>query len=130
VRKIPYACDECQTQAKFPWEPSVNNPQVQQQYCQKEEGALWTIFEVINDWLIVDYSKPTNKRRLDPVHDSLIKDSHCAILEKKAVRMSKKIVRNKIGVITTDDPAADGYYLVQPVVWSTVPDRAGRDHTT
>jgi hypothetical protein len=30
VRKISRACDECQMQAKLTWEPSIDNPQVQQ----------------------------------------------------------------------------------------------------
>jgi hypothetical protein len=127
VRKIPCACDECQIQAKLPWEPSVDNPQVQQRYRQNEKCSLWTIFEGINDWVIVDCSKPTNKRRLDPVHDSLIRDSHRVILEKEAVRTSERIVRDNIGAITTDDPAADGYYLVQ---WSGQPYQTEQAATT
>jgi hypothetical protein len=115
-------------QAKLTWEPSIDNPQVQQWYRQNEKCALWTIFEGINDWVIVDCSKPTNKRRLDTVHDSLIKDSHRVILEKEAVRTtSKRIVRDNIGAITTDDPAADGYYLVQ---WSGQPYQTEQAATT
>ncbi len=71
-----------------------------------------------NNWVIVDCSKPTNARKEDPDHEILIKESHRVILEKEAARTSEKIIIGNIGAISTDDPAADGYYLVE---WSGHP---------
>jgi hypothetical protein len=118
LRKIPCACDECQAQAKIPWEPSVGQANNQPRYKENKECALWSIFEGLNNWVIVDCSKPTNARKEDPDHEILIKESHRVILEKEAARTSEKIIIGNIGAISTDDPAADGYYLVE---WSGHP---------
>jgi hypothetical protein len=68
--------------------------------------------------VIVDCSKPANARKEDPDHEILIKESHCMILEKEVARTSEKNVNGNIGAISTDDSAADGYYLVE---WSGQP---------
>jgi hypothetical protein len=69
-------------------------------------------FEGLNNWVIIAYYKPTNARKLDPEHNILIKDSHQVILEKEAVWTNAKIGRGNIDAKSTDDPEADGYYLV------------------
>jgi hypothetical protein len=91
LRKIPCACGGCQVQAKIPWEPSIEQPDNQPRYIENQDCALRSIFEGLNNWVIVDCSKPTKARKEDPDHEDLIKESHRVILDKEAAQTSEKL---------------------------------------
>jgi hypothetical protein len=118
VRRIPCACDACQTQADECWDPNIEDPEDQPRYHLNKNCALWSIFEGLNNWNIVDCSKPVPKKKSDAEHERLIQDSHRIILEQRAVRTREKIVSANIGAISTDDPLTDGYYMIQ---WDGAP---------
>jgi hypothetical protein len=114
-------------QADDCWDPNIEDPTDQPGYQLNKSCTLWAIFEGLNNWIIVDCSKSIPAKQCDTKHDSLIKDSHQIILEQQAVRTREKIVSGNVGLISTDDLLADGYYLIQ---WDGVPYQTEATDTT
>jgi hypothetical protein len=73
---------------------------------------FWPIFEGLNDWIII---------RLEPTASTSkeeIKEIWAVALDGIATRMAEKVEVGRFGAFHTDDPDADGYYLVK---WISVP---------
>jgi hypothetical protein len=106
IRRIPCACDSCRQLLMKEW---VNNLPADKQprYGRNTDCIFWDIFEGRNDWHIVQLV-PDNGSSKEEFNQAqqLVVDSW---VEKAA----ENIVEGRYGAINTDDPDADGYYVVK-----------------
>jgi hypothetical protein len=107
VWRIPCACGSCRTQLGLPWSPGVD-AKLQPRYASSTKCEFWPIFEGLNDWHVVKCYQPKKDNDED-----LVDLAHHMVLEKETVRTMDKIEVGKVGAMGTNDPEADGYYLVK-----------------
>jgi hypothetical protein len=113
LRRIPCACTGCLVQLSKPWQPNVaaaEQPRYQTGNCE-----LAPIFaDGLNDWHITDVKQKTGEEgELDE-----LEEANLTLLGGIATRMAERVVDGGIGVFQTEDPEADGYYLIE---WTTSP---------
>jgi hypothetical protein len=111
VRRIPCGCDACIEQLKQPWMPGIKKEE-QLRYARNELCALWPVFEGCNDWLIVVLVPKAD------ADEEEIEEAQAVALHGLATRMSEKVQHGNYGAFSTEDPHADGYYIVQ---WTSDP---------
>jgi hypothetical protein len=111
VRRIPCGCDACVEQLKQPWLPGIKKEE-QLRYARNELCALWPVFEGCNDWLIVVLVPKAD------ADEEEIEEAQAVALHGLATRMSEKVQHGNYGAFSTEDPHADGYYIVQ---WTSDP---------
>lgn len=111
LRRVPCACQSCIDQMQLPWEIGTS-PENQARFRPNQTCKLYPIFEGLNDWVIVNLVK-TNK-----TDDDQIEAAHDIILDTIAEETRDEISIGNIGAFNTDDPEADGYYLVR---WTSEP---------
>jgi hypothetical protein len=111
VRRIPCACAGCLEQLAKRWQPGVQANQ-QPRYVSSTTCHLWPIFEGLNDWIIITLEPTASTSREE------IEETWAVALEGIATRMAEKVEVGMFGTFQTDDPDADGYYLVE---WTSVP---------
>jgi hypothetical protein len=104
---IHCACGSCRTQLGLPWSPGVD-AKLQPRYASSTEYEFWPIFEGLNDWHVVKCDQPKKDNDED-----LVDLAHHMVLEKGNIRTMDRIEVGKVGSMGTDDPEADGYYLVK-----------------
>jgi hypothetical protein len=111
VRRIPCACAGCLEQLAKLWQPGVQANQ-QPRYASSTTCHFWPIFEGLNDWIIITLEPTASTSREE------IEETWAVALEGIATRMAEKVEVGMFGTFQTDDPDADGYYLVE---WTSVP---------
>jgi hypothetical protein len=111
VRRIPCACEACRHQFNQDWDPNVEAAE-QKRYASSTTCILWEIFEGLNDWNIVQLL-PGNDN-----DEEEIQTIHQIVLDAKADSLC--VEENSVGAFRTEDPHADGYYLVR---WASQPYR-------
>jgi hypothetical protein len=111
VRRIPCACEACRHQFNQEWDPNVE-ASLQRRYASSVTCILWEIFEGLNDWNIVQLL-PGNDN-----DEEEIQTIHRIVLDAKAESLCVEV--DNVGAFRTEDPDADGYYLVK---WSSQPYR-------
>jgi hypothetical protein len=109
VRRIPCACEDCRLQLMQAWEPNVEASH-QARYSSSTTCDLWEIFEGLNDWNIVQLVP-----REDNDEDEM-EIIHRIVLDAKVDLLCVREGEN--GAFRTEDPDADGYYLVK---WTSTP---------
>jgi hypothetical protein len=114
LRRIPCACHGCQGQLAKPWQPNVaasEQPRYKPGNCE-----LAPIFaDGLNDWHIADVKQETGD---DGGDLDEIDEANSRLLVGIATRMAERVIDGGVGVFATEDPDADGYYLVK---WTTCP---------
>jgi hypothetical protein len=111
IRRIPCACESCETKIKLPWVPSVE-PKLQPRFAQNMECKRWKIFESINDWKIVTLVPRTD---CDPDD---VADAQQDVLEGLTKRVGEEIIQGGYGAVLTEDEETHGYYVV---TWTSDP---------
>jgi hypothetical protein len=106
VRRVPCSCDACMTQLKQPWIPGVdaNN---QPRYASSVDCSLSPIFEGLNDWKLAILQPTTANSDEDLEHAQTV------VLDRIAEDARKEIRIGSYGAFATEDPDADGYYVVE-----------------
>jgi hypothetical protein len=111
VRRIPCGCNAYIEQLKQPWLPQIKKEE-HLRYARNELCALWPVFEGCNDWLIVVLVPKAN------ANEEEIEEAQAIALHRIATQMSEKVQHGNYGAFSTEDPHADGYYIVQ---WTSDP---------
>ena len=84
----------------------------QKRYLSSTTCSLWPIFEGLNDWNIVQLLPGKDN------DDEDIQTIHRIVLDAKTESLC--VQEEKVGAFRTEDPDAEGYYLVK---WTSVPYR-------
>jgi hypothetical protein len=111
ARRIPCACMACIEQLQLEWLPG-NPAETQPRYLRNTQCQWFGIFDGLNDWQIIAL-----KPRADADEDEL-EEAHAYALNGIETMNSEKVEVGKHGAFGTNDPDADGYYVVQ---WTTDP---------
>jgi hypothetical protein len=111
LRRIPCACDACIRQLNAPWIPGVP---INEQTRYAQAGSLdceWgpIFLNGLNNWHIVTL------RKTKLTDTAEIEEAQALVLEGIGVRMAERVQIGGNGAFLTDDPDADGYYIVE---WS------------
>jgi hypothetical protein len=109
VQRIPCACEACLHQFNQEWDPNVE-VSLQRRYASSTACILWEIFEGLNDWNIVQLLPGNDNDKEE------IQTIHRIVLDTKAKSLCVEV--DNVGAFCTEDPDADGYYLVK---WSSQP---------
>lgn len=119
VRRIPCCCQSCRDQLLSPW--IANTPAEEQpRYKTNQSCHWWPIFEGLNDWHIVTLVVGKD----DDAQADLLEEAQNLFLDSRAEEAFKQIVVGQRGAFATDDPDADGYYVVE---WTGLPERLKND---
>jgi hypothetical protein len=111
LRRIPCLCAACVMQLNLPWQPGIL-PMAQPRYLTSENCQWWSLFAGLNSWNIVSLL-PTKESNPDE-----IEEAQAIVLDGIGTMMSELVRVGHFGAFMTDDPDADGYYLVN---WTSVP---------
>jgi hypothetical protein len=111
IQRIPCTCEACRHQFNQEWDPNVEALE-QKGYASSTACILWEIFEGLNDWNIVQLLPGNNN------DEEEIQTIHQIVLDAKAESLC--VEKDNVGAFRTEDPDADGYYLVK---WSSQPYR-------
>lgn len=117
VRRIPCACTGCRAQLKQQWDSKLPF-QEQPRYKASTDCQMYKIFEGLNDWKLI---------RLVDTKDSdidLNDEVHELVLEGITERLATRVEAGGYGAVSTDDPEADGYYVLQ---WDSEPREVEED---
>lgn len=98
VRRIPCACDNCIYQLKKP---------LSERYSNSSNCHWYPIYEGLNDWQIVSIHSET-----EPSEEEIVEVNH-VVLDSMTRNIISEIKPTNVGAFSTDDPDADGYYLVE-----------------
>jgi hypothetical protein len=107
IRRIPCACAACRSQLIQAWVPNVP-PEEQPRYQTSPDCVFSEIFEPsLNDWHLVELvpGKDNDTDDVEEVHKLVVK-SWAEVAE-------VEIKEGQCGAFSTEDPDADGYYLVK-----------------
>jgi hypothetical protein len=106
VRRVPCSCDACTTQLQQPWIPGVdaNN---QPRYASSINCSLSPIFGGLNDWKLATLQATTANSDEDLEHAQTV------VLDRIADDARQEIQIGHYGAFATEDPDADGYYVVE-----------------
>jgi hypothetical protein len=106
IRRIPCACNSCRQLLMKAWVDNVPADK-QPRYGRNTDCIFWKIFEGRNDWHIVELvpDNGSSKEEFDQAQQLVVNS-----WVQKAV---ENVEEGKYGAVNTDDPNADGYYLVE-----------------
>jgi len=108
VRRIPCACIGCRAQLKKEWDSTLPFAE-QPRYKTSTDCQMYEIFEGHNDWKLIC---------LVDTKDSVIDlndEVHELILQGITERLATRVEAGGYGAVSTDDPEADGYYVLNRV---------------
>jgi hypothetical protein len=111
LRRIPCLCDGCLSQLKLPWQHGVSADN-QARYKSSVTCKWWGLFLGLNDWKIVSF-EPTNQSDMEE-----IEDTQAVALSGITAMMAEHVNIGSYGALSTEDPAANGYYVLQ---WTSNP---------
>jgi len=111
ARRIPCACVKCIEKQNLPWDAGVL-PKDQGRYSRNTECVYFDALGKYNDWSIIQLK--ADKKNDEP---TLIK-ARQSTLRGFTARNAASIVAGNVGAFSTNDPEADGYYLV---TWTSPP---------
>jgi hypothetical protein len=115
LRRIPCACAGCLAQLEKPWQPNVaasEQPRYKTGNCE-----LAPIFrDDLNAWHITYVRQETGEDSSGELDE--LEEANSRLLGGIATRMAERVTDGGVGVFQTEDPDADGYYLVK---WTTSP---------
>jgi hypothetical protein len=106
VRRIPCACVPCIEQLERMWLPGVT-PEEQPRYSRNSRCILFQIFDGLNDWQIISLSPNVNS------NNDEVDEAQAYALKGIETITSEQVEMGNYGAFTTDDPHADGYYIIQ-----------------
>jgi hypothetical protein len=106
VRRIPCACLPCIAQLERLWLPGVTAEE-QPRYSRNSQCTYFGIFDGLNDWQIISLSPNANS------NDEELDEAQAYALKGIETINSEKVEMGNYGAFSTDDPEADGYYIVQ-----------------
>jgi hypothetical protein len=106
VRRIPCACIPCVEQLQRQWLPG-ESAEEQPRYSRNSRCILFQIFDGLNDWQIIDLSPIANS------NDNELDEAQVYALKGIETINSEQVEMGNHGAFSTDDPSADGYYIVQ-----------------
>jgi hypothetical protein len=106
VRRIPCACIPCIAQLQRLWLPGVTAKE-QPRYSRNSQCTLFGIFDGLNDWQIIGLSPNANS------NDDEMEEAQAYALKGIETINSELVENGNYGAFSTDDPDADGYYIVQ-----------------
>jgi hypothetical protein len=112
LRRIPCACSACIDQLQLLWIPNIAG-ELQGRYTSSENCELWEIFEGLNDWQIVSMEAKAGGN-----NENDVQEAEQIVMDGIADSMRTEIVPGNIGAFATEDPASDGYYIIQ---WTSAP---------
>lgn len=107
IRRIPCACAACRMQLGKPW---VDNLEVEQQprFQTNADCIFRDIFSGgLNDWHIVELAPGKDNDSEE------VEEANRLVVKSWADRAEETIKEGENGAFQTEDPNADGYYLVQ-----------------
>jgi hypothetical protein len=107
IRRIPCACAACRMQLGLAW---VDNLQAEEQprYQTSADCIFRDIFsEGLNDWHIVELREGKDNESED------LEEAQRLVVKSWADMAEERIKEGENGAFQTEDPEADGYYLVQ-----------------
>ena len=108
VRRIPCACDGCMHQLRLPWVSNVISKNQDRYKNGGKHCKFHEIFDDLNDLKIITLHPKGNEGS----DDGEIQEEISLLLESDAIRAANSLRIYGIGAIETDDPEADGYYIV------------------
>ena len=101
VRRIPCGCEGCYEGHLLkpgPW---------QERYKPHTDCVHHLIYEDLNDWHIVTLRPKTSAA------EEQVEDAKMIVVQSTSREIATKIKEGGIGAFSTDDPDADGYYVVK-----------------
>jgi len=109
VCRIPCACVGCRAQLQMAWVPNVPFKQ-QPQYKASVTCKNREIFQELNDWKLITLvdADGSHLEMNDKVHEDILLAISKTLLGEVEI--------GGYGAVSTDDPEADGYYVLQ---WET-----------
>jgi hypothetical protein len=106
VRRVPCLCVPCRAQLNKKWDPKLP-PKEQPRYAASTDCELHEIFQDLNNWKII---------QLLDTNESILEENdevHELVLKSIAERLQNDIEIGGYGAVMTDDPDADGYYVLE-----------------
>jgi hypothetical protein len=111
ARRIPCGCTGCMTNLSKEWKAGVP-AEKQDRYGGSETCKWWAVFQGLNDWTILTLNKGAS------TDDEDLEESMEVALRGIAIMNAERMVEGEYGAFMTDDPDADGYYVV---TWTSPP---------
>jgi hypothetical protein len=111
ARRIPCACAACIEQLQRPWLPG-HPVEGQPRYSRNSRCQLFSIFDGLNDWTIISLKAKAG------ADEDEVDEAHAYALKGIETINSERVEKDNHGAFGTNDPDADGYYVVQ---WSSDP---------
>ena len=98
VRRIPCGCDGCYKHLKKP---------IADRYKPHKDCKDYLLYEGLNDWHILTLGPKT------PGAAEQVEEAKVIVVQGTTEEVGKHIKKGSIGAFSTDDPDADGYYIVE-----------------
>eukprot|EP00957_Ditylum_brightwellii_P101169 7709815-Ditylum_brightwellii.AAC.1 len=106
MRYIPCGYTVCTHQINQKWSHGMNASE-QPRYASVEDCIFYSIIDECNNWMIMDFTIDSS------TDDVEIEDVHKVLLDSIGFHMAELIKIGSYGAVNTDDPKADGFYIVK-----------------
>ena len=117
ARRIPCSCKGCYTQLIKPWEEEIKDNSKQPRFQTANNCLYREVFEKNNEWKIITLKSVPIKdagEDYDPADEK--EEIFNDILGEYEIEAANEIHKDSYGAYQTDDPEADGFYIIK---WTT-----------